>query len=204
VADRQGRAPLLERLKLAMLKPQDPGQAERPVPEPARSLEELEVANKTADDKERLVGLLAGPIAAAIGFTIITALIDHDPAATLASGKPNKLHVSLSLYHDLLLVLLALSVLMIVTAFWRKRLFLGIVLALYGLAVFNLHYWGFGIPFVMAGAWLLVRSYRLQQQLKAAKAEEGDGVTSHPRQSKRYTPPRAAARTAAPAGRRAG
>ena len=31
----------------------------------------------------------------------------------------------------------------------RKRLFLGIATALYGLAIFNLHYWGFGIPFIM-------------------------------------------------------
>ncbi len=38
-------------------------------------------------------------------------------------------------------------------ALWRKRLFMGILAAMYGLAIFNLHYWGFGVPFVMVGAW---------------------------------------------------
>jgi len=34
---------------------------------------------------------------------------------------------------------------MLVSAMLRKRVFLGIVTALYGLAIFNLHYWGFGV-----------------------------------------------------------
>jgi hypothetical protein len=82
----------------------------------------------------------------------------------------------------------------------RKRMFLGIALALYGLAVFNLHYWGFGVPFLMAGAWYLVRAYRLNQELKrvggadvspsrnsSRQATLSNG--SRPRASKRYTPP---------------
>ena len=60
----------------------------------------------------------------------------------------------------------------LVSALWRKRLFLGIALALFGLAVFNLHYWGFGVPFLLAGAWYLVRAYRFQQELKRV---EGSG-----------------------------
>ena len=51
-------------------------------------------------------------------------------------------------------MLLGLALLMLVTAWWRKRLFLGITMALYGLAIFNLHYWGFGIPYILAAAWL--------------------------------------------------
>ena len=91
------------------------------------------------------------------------------------------------------------------TAWLRKRLFLGIVLALFGLGIFNLKYWGFGIPFLMAGAWLLVRAYRLQQKLKLAgggskntygppnsrvppnRLPSAGGVL--PRPNKRYTPP---------------
>ena len=81
-------------------------------------------------------------------------------------------------------------------ALLRKRLFLGIGLALFGLAVFNLHYWGFGVPFLLAGAWYLVRAYRLNQELKRL---EGSGSPSRsaarpamgarPRPNKRYTPP---------------
>ena len=78
-------------------------------------------------------------------------------------------------------------------------MFLGIALALYGLAVFNLHYWGFGVPFLLAGAWYLVRAYRLKQELKRVG---GSGASSggrtrqisaasgaRPRPNKRYTPP---------------
>jgi hypothetical protein len=96
------------------------------------------------------------------------ALIVNDPPVLLKNGRIDTLHVSLTLYHDLEGVLLGLSILMLVTALLRKRLYLGIVMALYGLAVFNLHYWGFGFPFVMAGAWLLVRAYRLQRDLREA------------------------------------
>ena len=60
---------------------------------------------------------------------------------------------------------------MLATAWFRKRLYLGIAMALYGLSVFNLHFWGFGVPFILVGAWYLVRAYRLQQKLKLARAE---------------------------------
>jgi len=82
--------------------------------------------------------------------------------------------------------------LMLVLALMRKRLFLGIVMALYGLGIFNLHYWGFGVPFLLFGAWYLVRAYRLQQSLKLATGDDPRGATrngSSPPSSKRYTPP---------------
>ena len=71
-------------------------------------------------------------------------------------------------------------------------------MALFGLASFNLHYWGFGVPFMLFGAWLLVRAWRLQSSLKLAA---GDGPPLGPPNSrpspsnvdppanKRYTPP---------------
>jgi hypothetical protein len=89
-----------------------------------------------------------------------------------------------------------------VMAMWRKRLFLGMATALYGLAIFNLHYWGFGIPFVMCGAWYLVRAYRFQRQLRQATGdlptgfgarrskanENGSSYSVRPGGNKRYTP----------------
>jgi hypothetical protein len=90
-------------------------------------------------------------------------------------------------------------VLILATAWLRKRLALGIVMALFGLGIFNLRYWGFGIPFLMGGAWLLVRAYRLQQKLKAAGGGQSGYSSSNgrlpssggvlPRPNKRYTPP---------------
>ena len=176
-----------------------------PMPE---TPEELAAAVRTADDKERLIGLLAAPLAAGIGLVVISALIANDPPQRLKSGRVNPAYVSVGLYHEVLIVLLALALGMLVAALLRKRLFMGLTMALYGLAVFNLHYWGFGIPFLIAGAWYLVRSYRLQRALREATGDaprrpaSGGGRAapggSGPRANKRYTPPRPPRRPSRP------
>jgi hypothetical protein len=168
-----------------------------------RPVEELEAESRTLGDRERLIAFVAAPIAAALTFILTTALVNDDPAQYLSNGNPNPAHVNVSLYHELFFVLVGMSVLIMLTAFLRKRLFLGLVLALYGLGLFNLHYWGFGIPFIMAGAWYLVRAYRLQQSIKVAGGGTGRGAYKPkprglpsaggtlPRPNKRYTPPTA-------------
>jgi hypothetical protein len=188
---------LSDRISSAMLKPPKPG--EEVVSDEPETVEELQLAVKFANDKERLIGLLAAPFAAAIGLLIGNALISHDPAATLANGSVNKLHVSVGLYDEAMLALVVLAVVMLITAYFRKRLYLAIVMALYGLTVFNLHYWGFGIPYILAGAWMLVRVYRLQKSLREATGDtsrygpnrSGSKTTynSRPRPNRRYTPP---------------
>ena len=80
---------------------------------------------------------------------------------------------SLGVYDKLTYVFLGLAALILVSSLLRKRLFQGITLALFGLAVFHLHYWGFGVPFLLAGAWYLVRAYRLQQALKRVQGGAG-------------------------------
>jgi hypothetical protein len=195
------KAPLGSRISGTFLKPAKPGQSgpaagtkyDGRVPE---TVDELEEAVSRADDKERLVGLLAAPIAAGLGLIITGTLISNDPKALLANGHINTQHVSPSLYTELGAVALGLSVLMLAMAYFRKRLFLGIVMALYGLSIFNLHFWGFGIPYIMVGAWLLVRAYRFQQKLKEAGGStsgsataRGGSTTSRLEPSKRYTPP---------------
>ena len=171
-----------------MVRPDDEASADEAQGE--RSPEEIREDIAWANDKERAIGLIAAPVAAALSFLIIGTLLHNDPAI----GTKN--YVSPSLYHTLQFVLLGLSVLILASALWRKRLFIGITMALYGLAVFNLHYWGFGVPYLLAGAWYLVRAYRLQQELKRV---EGSGVPSRsrparraalgPAPNKRYTPP---------------
>jgi hypothetical protein len=157
------------------------------------TVEELESAVARADDKERLIGLVMAPLAAGIVVLITGSLIANDPKAHLASGAINKAHVNPSLYLELGAVTAALAVLMLVMALLRKRLYLGIVMALYGLSIFNLHFWGFGIPFIMVGAWYLVRAYRFQNKLKEAKSDAPGRIASGPSGSraanKRYTPP---------------
>ena len=145
------------------------------------TVEELEDAVARADDKERLIGLSAAPLA---GLAAILVVSSYGAKA----GKP----VS-SVDSTLALVLFGLAAVILATAWFRKRLFLGIACALYGLSVFNLHYWGFGVPFLLIGSWYLVRAYRLQQRLKLAKdgdAPSGPGGPARRSQpNKRYTPP---------------
>ncbi len=188
-ADGDSVPSLRQKLNRLVLKPADPAKAGSSQPAAKPSIEELEEDNRWANDKERIIGLLVAPIGALIAFLVIHADIDNDPAQYLKSGAANPKYTSVSVYHEVLLVLLVMCVLLMVAAWFRKRLFMGILAALFGLAVFNLHWWGFGVPFVMVGAWYLVRTYRAQKALKEAKATAGPPGAPMP--SKRYTPPTA-------------
>jgi hypothetical protein len=176
-----------ERLKYSVAQPDDDPSEKAS----DRSAEEVRDVIARADDKERAVGLIAAPVSAAISFIVTTALIDRNSVAGAKHFTPA------STYHELLLVLLALGVLMLITAMLRKRLFMALSMALYGVALFQLGWLGFAVPFVLGGAWYLVRSYRLQQELRRAEPEDArpararSGATggAGPRASKRYTPP---------------
>jgi hypothetical protein len=163
------KPPLGERFRAALLKPVEPSVAD--VSSDPMNHEELREAASSMTDKERLIGLVAAPVAAFLTFVVTAALVSNDPAEHLKSGRLNPAHVSVSMYHSLEIVLLGVSLTILLASMMRKRLVAGIATALFGLGIFNLHYWGFGVPFVMVGAWLLVRSYRLQQQLKLAAAD---------------------------------
>jgi len=175
-----------ERFKYTIVRPDDEADDKKHLTD-ERSVEELEDAIARSDDKERAIGFIAAPLAALIGIAISSSAINY--------AKTH--HQSTSTYTELTYVILGMSVLILVASLMRKRLFQGITMALYGLAVFNLKYWGFGIPFVMAGAWYLVRAYRLQQALKKAEAARGGTPKranrpangTRPRSNKRYTPP---------------
>src|SRR5271166_5276305 len=71
--------PLGRRLRNAVMKPVQPDAA--PASDGPPSVEELEADVRFASDKERLVGLLAAPLAAAIGILVTSALIVNDPPA---------------------------------------------------------------------------------------------------------------------------
>ncbi len=185
------KRPLGTRVSEAMLKPpqEGTGKGSRSGEEDLSSAEELEAAVRWADDNERLIGLVLAPLAAAIGFVITSAQISRDKTGQTAGAVH---HVN-ALYLELGATLMLLALVTLVAAWLRKRFFMGAALALYGLAVFNLHYWEFGVPFLLAGSWYLVRVYRLQAKLKLALAEEGGGsrpgTGPTPKPNKRYTPP---------------
>ncbi len=107
---------------------------------PAAPLGEAPRPGRRADDRERAIGLVAALVAA----LVTSALAAHHAGG--ASG--------------LFLVLAGLAAVILTGALARRRVPLGAGASLYGLAVFDLHFWGFGLPFVLVGAWLLVRAYR--------------------------------------------
>jgi hypothetical protein len=182
-----------ERLKYAMVKPDDSPDA-RPATD-ERSADELRYAIRYADDRERAVGLIAGPISALLSFIVIGSMINRNSQPTTAP----KNFVPASTYHWVLLVFLALAAVILASAWWRKRMAMAIALALYGVGLFQLGWLGFAVPFVLAGAWYLVRAFRLQQAFKKAEAEEGattrhtartsNGSKPRARANRRYTPP---------------
>jgi hypothetical protein len=183
--DEAPRMTAWQRLKYTFVQPDD-----SPVDKAAaddRTVEEIQDTIRRSDDKERAIGLVAAPLAAIVGIII--------SSATIQNAKNH--HASTTVYVELTYVILAMAVLMLVSSLLRRRLFQGVTMALFGLAVFNLRFWGFGVPFLLAGAWYLVRAYRLQQALKRAEAAEAPprprGASRpdapRPRPNKRYTPP---------------
>jgi hypothetical protein len=197
----EDKARLGERLRDSLVKPVEPSRTSK-APGGPQSVEELEAAVRSADDRERLVGFVAAPLAAIITIVVTANLIADDPAARRRNGSLNPAHVSVSLYHELAVVLVVLTVLILLMAMLRKRLFLGIAMAMFGLAIFDLHGWGFGIPYILGGSWFFVRAYRLQRELREAtggapsrsagpaRPDGGRGTgTARPGPNKRYTPP---------------
>jgi hypothetical protein len=177
-----------QRLKYSMVRPDD--DPKEVVEQEIRPVEEIEADIARSNDKERAIGLVAAPVAALIGLIISSASVNYAKTHGLST----------SVYDKLTYVLLGLAILILITSWLRKRLFQGITLSLYGLAIFQLHYtyFGFAAPFLLAGAWYLVRAYRLNVELKRAEAA-GPGATRpkgtpsavapRPRRNKRYTPP---------------
>ena len=173
-----------ERLKYSMVRPDDdPKDAKEQEIRPA---DEIEAEIRRSNDKERVIGLIAAPVAAIVGLVISSASVNY----ARSHGQ------SVGVYEKLTYVLLGLAILILLTSWLRKRLFQGITLALFGLAIFQLHYTyvGFAAPFILAGAWYLIRAYRLQQELKRAEAAGPERATAQgePERSRAPPPPQQA------------
>ena len=136
------------------------------------------------------------PIGALIAFLVIHADIDNDPAQYLKSGASSdpKYTTREHLPRGAAGAVGHVRVLM-VAAWFRKRLYMGMLTALFGLAIFNLHWWGFGVPFVMVGR--LVPGAGLpgpEGPQRGDRAMPSHGRPVVPTPSKRYTPPTARAK----------
>lgn len=193
--EKKQKEPISDWARRSFMKPDTPdAQNRRGLDDGPATAEELTDLSKTTDDKERLVGLIAAPLAALIGYIVVHVLVVDDPPRLLKNGALDTRYVDPNTYYDVFLVVIALALGVLAFSLLRKRLPTGICLALYGLAIFNLHYWGFGIPFLLAGAWYIVRAYRLQKDLKMLTADTGrtnrqsTRPAAAPRQNMRYTP----------------
>jgi hypothetical protein len=194
----EAKQPISDWARRNFMKPEDPDQKPK-ADETPEDVDELQDLVKYANDKERAIGLITAPIGAAIAFVVVHVLIQNDPAHYLKGGVLNSHYVNPSTYDDVFLVVIALAIGVLVSSLLRKRLFMGIFSAMFGLAIFNMHYWGFGIPFIMVGAWYLVRTFRLQRALREATGElsgyaarananRASRATPAPSANKRYTP----------------
>lgn len=123
-----------------------------------------------ADDRERLIGVVAAPLGALIDFIVVGVLAARVREGHLVGGVTR--------YEGLEVVLLGLAIATLAAALLRRRTVLGAALGLQGLALFDLRFWGFAIPFVVAGAWLLVRAYR-SRPAEAVPSETVPGDAAH-------------------------
>lgn len=192
--DGKTKEPVGDWMRSTFMKPEDPAKPKRQNAAPL-PVDELEATIKRADDKERAIGLVAGPVGAAIGFLVVHTLIANDPPQYLTGGVLDKLYVNPSSYDEALVAFLGLALLIVVFSLLRKRMLIGLATALYGVSILQFHYWGFAIPFALCGAWYLVRAYRLHRDLKlitgdlpaGARARANRSVQT-PGANKRYTP----------------
>ncbi len=167
---------------------------DEPAQEGPTTVAELEAAIKRADDKERLIGLLAAPVAAAIVFLVMSALVHNDPSALLSNGLPNPRHVNPNIYTELGLVTLALALIMLAGAWFRKRLVIGIAVRTLRAVVLQSSL--LGLRSALHHDRLLVPGPRLPSLPEAQAGQAGGGTAlgpgRGPRQpNKRYTPPSA-------------
>lgn len=188
------------RLSRAFLKPPDPNAPHAEVLPPP-TLEELEAAERYANDTERLIGVVMAPLCAVVALIVVSAYVSHWKTA-----HPGNTHVP-SYMGEILVLFFALSIVILAVSWFRKRLWMGLAILMYGLSVFDLNWkWlPFALPFLAAGSWLSVRAYRAHQAVKIARgdtprwANRGQDVTSsRPAPSKRYTPPKARPKPAVP------
>ena len=137
-----------------------------------------------ADDRERLAGVVAAPLAALLDFVVVGVLAARDRIAHLG--------VPATRYEELEVVLLVLTAGILASAVLRRRVLLGAALGLQGLALFDLRFWGFAVPFVAAGAWLLARAYRSREAAPDPEVQDpGGSLRPAPvTRNKRFTPRR--------------
>ena len=173
------RMTLWQRLRYSMVRPDDEPSDRAQADD--RSVEEIEEDIRRSNDKERAIGLVVAPVAAVVGLVISSASINY--------AKTH--NQSTAVYDKLTYVLLALALLILLSSMLRKRLFQGITIALFAVAIFQLKftYVGFAFPFVLIGAWYLIRAYRLQQELKRAAGQRCPAASSRQRPAGRLSAP---------------
>ena len=116
---------------------------------------------KRIDDRERIIGLVAGPL----GAIAAVLLMYHSLAITPPIHHKGYVAPSITITYGLLGIFLGLVV--VVAALSRRRSFLGFTLLFMGISLGIV----FAIPFWIAGVWMLWHSLRYQRELSELTGE---------------------------------
>jgi hypothetical protein len=125
--------------------------SDRPKRTEAEIIEDL----RRIDDRERLIGLIAGPLGAVVAVILMFHALAINPAVH------HKGHIAPSITEAYGIVGVFLGAIVVVAAFLRRRSFLGFTLLFMGISLGIV----FAIPFWIVGVWLLFRATRFQKEL---------------------------------------
>ena len=152
--------------------------------------EQLVVAIKRLDDRERLFGFFMAPLGIAIGILSMVNASHMNAHTHLAKGALSK-----NMLIDLGVASIVLSVVVFFAALSRRRSFLGFALVFLGTS------FGFPLllPFWFVGGWLVFRAYKWQKELSAMGGGPAGRAASSGRAQASRSDPRARGRSAAEA-----
>ncbi len=128
--------------------------------------EELVVAIKQVDDRERRYGMYLAPVGAVLGIILAVYELHTNPAAG------HKHHLSSSTILWVAVAPILLSVVVFLAAMSRRRSFLGFSLLFLGLTLTS---FGaiFALPFWFVGGWIVFRAFKWQKELAAMGGGKG-------------------------------
>ena len=179
---------LWQRVKYSMVEPDD-DPVTRKEGQPVRPVEEIQEDLRRSNDKERTIGLVAAPVAAIVGIAISTASINY--ARTLQPERSCLRRADVRPPRTRRPDPGGIAVAQAPVSGDHGRTVRS------GRLPVHYTYVGFAAPFILVGAWYMVRAYRLQQELERSEADVG-GVRrnsaspsrgARPRPNKRCTPP---------------
>jgi hypothetical protein len=213
VENEVGWRPSLRRFATGFLRPPPSAQVPTDDSSGGTSDEAKRRAVTYLDPLERKIGLVGAALAAAIALTNTLPYVLHPNTPVSQTVSPKKGHTcgvagftydkatgkcngqlpySLSHWTWVLVILLAFAVALLIAVRVGRRAPLGFAFLMSGLA-FDSQVGIYGLPFIAAGGWLLIRSWRVQRYGSTAAPKRGEKPQRppprEPRKKKGEPPP---------------